>query len=56
MIADLHDDVVGAVSKLRIGDERIQPFMFLFVPVDLAEHHDIVRLERLQHRGRGPTG
>jgi hypothetical protein len=29
MIADLHDDVVDTVSKLRIDDERIQPFMFL---------------------------
>ena len=47
-ISEFHHDIVNAIGELRVSNQRLQPFVFLFIPMDLTEYNDIVRLECLQ--------
>ena len=47
-ISEFHHHVVNQIGELRVCNQRIEPLVFLFIVVDLTQHHDIVRLKRFK--------
>lgn len=45
--SNFDNDVINVTGELGVSDQRVEPFIFLFVPVDFAKRNDVVRLKRL---------